>query len=311
MIRATELGLRMMEFNEDGKADLPPLQAAAFWDEMHKKTLCIAEGRTDGPRIAEKAEMRELLRIANLIAKHFHATIEQTGIDERHDSSFGLVLFAINLLIETAASYSLFTSVGRSVLRSIVECLITLSYLVSKDDPALWLRHRDYGNGQTKLSFLKNLAADRVPNFVDLDRLESLANEDKWLEFNDINLGAWAAQNLRSIATEANLKDVYDGYYDLCSGYTHGHWSAIRDSAFVTCFNPLHRFHKIPAPINFGMKSVLTDGAALINRMLDALSTIYPGMTDRITFGSRKLKRKVKATRNPTNPLRSDETSTA
>jgi hypothetical protein len=75
--------------------------------------------------------------------------------------------------------------------------------------------------------------------------------------------------------------------------------------------NPLHRFHKIPAPINFGMKSVLTDGAALINRMLDALSTIYPGMTDRITFGSRKLKRKVKATRNPTNPLRSDETSTA
>ena len=190
------------------------------------------------------------------------------------------------------------TAVGRSILRSIVECFITLSYLVSKNDPTLWLKHRDYGNGQAKLSLLKNLAAENVPHFVDLERLESLANEDKWLEFNDINLASWAEQNLRAIAIEAGAKDIYDGYYDLCSGYTHGHWSAIRDAAFVTCFNPLHRFHKIPSPINFDMRSILDDGISLINRMLDELGTIYPGMDHRIvreTTESAKAKKSQKS----------------
>jgi Family of unknown function (DUF5677) len=293
-IRATEISLRMMEFGEEGKAELPPPHQKAFWEEVYKKTGCLPQEQNGKPQTVEKSDTRELMRGANLIAEHFHSTIEHTAIDARHDSSFGLVLYAINLLIEAAASYSHSTAVGRSTLRSIVECFVTLSYLISKDDPELWLKHRDYGNGQTKLSFLKNLASEEIPHFVDLERIESLANEDKWMEFSDINLGAWSAQNLRTMATEANVKDVYDCYYDLCSGYTHGHWSAIRDAAFVTCFNPLHRFHRIPSPIDFGMRSILHDGVALLNRMLDELSKIYPGMAYRILLGSVESKMKAK-----------------
>jgi hypothetical protein len=133
---------------------------------------------------------------------------------------------------------------------------------------------------------LKNLASDQVPSFVDLDRLEALANEDKWVEFTDINLGAWSSQNLRTMAIEANLKDVYDCYYDICSGYTHGHWSAAREAAFVMCTNPLHRFHKIPSPINFGLRSVLPDAISLVNRMMDELNKIYPGLEHRINLDS-------------------------
>ena len=150
----------------------------------------------------------------------------------------------------------------------------------------------------------EKLATEKILHFVDLERLESLANEDKWMEFNDINLGSWSAQNLRTMAIEARVKDVYDCYYDLCSGYTHGHWSAIRDSAFVTCFNPLHRFHRIPSPINFGMRSILSDGVVLINRMLNDLSNIYPGMTDRILLRSAKSKKRAK------KPRGSDEART-
>jgi hypothetical protein len=286
MIRAAEIAFRTLEFGEEGKVELPAPHQTTFWDEVYRKTGCLPRDQEGTPRRAEKSETDELIRVANLTAQHFHETIEQTGIDARHDSAFGIVLYGLNLLIEASASYCHSTAVGRSVLRSIVEGFITLSYLVSKDDPALWLQHRDYGNGQTKLSLLKNLATSEIPHFIDLARLESLANEDKWMEFNDINLGAWAAQNLRTVATEANVKEVYDGYYDLCSGYTHGHWSAIRDAAFTTCFNPLHRFHRIPSPIDFGMKSILPDGITLINRMLDELSKIYPGLNDRISQAS-------------------------
>ncbi len=293
MIRATELSFRMIEFGEEGKADLPPPHQMTFWDEVYRKTGCLPQRPTTKPQTADKLHTRELMLASNLVADHFHATIEHTAIDARHDSSFGLVLNALNLLIESAASYSHSSPIGRSTLRSIVECFITLSFLIAKDDPELWLKHRDHGNGQTKLAFLKNLAAKNVPKFVDLDHLESLANEDRWMEFSDINLGAWSAQNLRTMAIDANLKDIYDTYYDLCSGYTHGHWSAIRDSSFSICFNPLHRFHKIPSRINFGMRSILNDGVTLINRMLDELDKIYPGMTHRIPTESNKKKSKT------------------
>jgi hypothetical protein len=286
MIRATEIGLRRIEFKdkikEGTKIDLPPPHQESFWQELHTKTQCLPHDVQQEPKQAAKFVIGTLLDASHQVAEHFHSTLKHTGLDARHDSSFGLVLYAIHLLTEVAASYSHSTAVGRSALRSIVECFITLSYLIAKDNPALWLKHRDHGNGQTKLSFLKNLNSENVPRFIDLELLEALANEDKWLEFQDINLGAWAETNLRATATEARVKDIYDSYYDVCSGYTHGHWSAIRDAAFTTCFNPLHRFHRIPRPVNFGMRSVVDDGIILINRMLDELSKIYPGFEYRI-----------------------------
>jgi hypothetical protein len=285
-IRSTEIGMRMLEFGEDGRIALPDPHQTAFWEELYRKTRCLPLERDAAPQTAEKQATKALIDAAELVAAHFHSTIAHTSIDARHDSSFGLVLYALNLLIETSASYSHSSPIGRSTLRTIVECFITLAYLVAKDDAELWLKHRDYGNGQTKLSLLKNLASDKVPSFVDLDALEALANEDKWIEFTDINLGAWSSQNLRTMATEANLKDVYDCYYDICSGNTHGHWSAAREAAFVMCTNPLHRFHKIPAPINFGLRSVLPDGILLVNRMLDELNKIYPGLDHHINLHS-------------------------
>jgi hypothetical protein len=285
-IRATEIAMRMLEFGEDGRTELPDQHQLAFWEELYRKTRCLPEERDAGPQATERPVTQGLIDTAELVAAHFHSTIAHTSIDARHDSSFGLVLYALNLLIETSASYSHSSPIGRSTLRTIVECFITLSYLVAKDDADLWLKHRDYGNGQTKLSLLKNFASDKVPSFVDLERLEALANEDKWVEFTDINLGAWSSQNLRTMATEANLKDVYDCYYDICSGNTHGHWSAAREAAFVACTNPMHRFHKIPSPINFGLRSVLPDGILLVNRMLDELNKVYPGLEHRINLDS-------------------------
>ena len=286
-IRAIEISTRMMEFGEERQAEdaleLPPPHHERFWREVYQKTACLPDAERPDPKRADDTAIKALIDTAETVAEHFHSTIQHTGLDARHDSSFGIVLHAIHILIESAASYSHSAATGRSTLRSIVEGFITLAYLAQKDDPALWLKHRDHGNGQTKLTLLKNLASENIPRFLDLEMLEALANEDKWLEFHDINVGAWADKNLRTLAVEASLKGVYDSYYDLCSGYTHGHWSAIRETAFTTCFNPLHRFHRIPAPTNFGMRSVLDDGITLVNRMLDELTKLYPGMDHRIT----------------------------
>ncbi len=237
-IRSMELAFRSFEFGEEGNLKLPPSHQERFWEDMHSLTVCIPHDDRAPPIVGPKCLTRQLLDLGQNLAKHFHDTIQHTSIDARHDFSFGLVFYAIHLLTEACVTYSHSTALGRQALRAIVECLITLSYLAKKDNPELWLKHRDYGAGQAKLSFLKNLRADAVPRFVDLKRLELLANEDKWLEFQDINLGAWSDINLRSMATEAGVKELYDSYFDLCSAYTHGHWGGLRDFCFFNMRQP-------------------------------------------------------------------------
>lgn len=138
------------------------------------------------------------------------------------------------------------------------------------------MQYRNYGYGQTKLAFLKNLKLDDLPNFLTLEMLEGIANEDMWIEYQDIKLGNWSDKNLRKMAEEAGLKDTYDRYYDNLSGYVHGNWSAVRHSVFGVCLNPLHRFHRIPLPQrNFQLDSI-PDAVKLVNQCLEKITILYP-----------------------------------
>ena len=131
-----------------------------------------------------------------------------------------------------------------------------------------------------------------------------LANEDMWMEFQDIELGHWADLNLRKMAEVAKVKDVYDKYYDLCSGYTHGQWVCVRDTVFVNCLNPLHRFHRVPAPPKSDMPSVLADGCKLVNRMLDDLNHLYPTFKPRLRWHHQKKTRSTLEMKHLSTPAR-------
>ena len=67
-----------------------------------------------------------------------------------------------------------------------------------------------YGTGQAKLAFLKlaDLEDQDIPSYVTLEELEELANEDRWKEFVDIDLGNWAKLDLRRMSDEAGVKDL-------------------------------------------------------------------------------------------------------
>jgi hypothetical protein len=103
-----------------------------------------------------------------------------------------------------------------------------------------------------------------------------LANEDRWHEFVEIDLGNWAKLDLRRMSEEAGVKDIDDRFYSWPSGYVHGQWSAVRDSVFDLCINSLHRYHRIPSPPRLDMESTAPDSVKLINLMLDLLSQAYP-----------------------------------
>ena len=255
---------------------IPGFDSEAIWNELFRKTDCVLGTHPAPPAEDRKALVDELTTTIDQIIAHFLASISTTGVDARMDASFGIALYALTLTFELAHSPGRIFASGRILLRTIAECLITLTYLRVRDNPTLWGQFRNYGVGQTGLTFLKTSGLDDVPEYLDMEKLEMLANEDTWLEYQDIDFGAWANKNLRAMSEEVGVKDVYDRYYDWPSGFVHGNWGSIRDAAFTTCLNPLHRFHRVPHPLQ-PMPSVLVDCCKLCNRMLNELNGLYPG----------------------------------
>ena len=255
----------------------------AIWNELFRKTDCMLGSYPGPPAEDRKPLVSELTSIMDQLMEHFLASMSTTNVDARMDASFGIVLYTLTLTCELAHSPGRIFASGRILLRTIAECLITLTYLKVNDNATLWRQYRNYGVGQTGLAFLKTSGLDDIPDYLDIAKLEMLANEDTWLEYQDIDLGAWTNKNVRVMSEEAGMKDVYDRYYDWPSGFVHGHWGSIRDAAFTTCLNPLHRFHRIPRPLQ-PMPSVLIDCCKLCNRMLNELNGLYPGLHARIQW---------------------------
>ncbi|WP_210331148.1 DUF5677 domain-containing protein [Microvirga terrestris] len=272
-IRSIEMTTRNPEFNKEA----PPPWSEAFWDECWKNTLCMPFHRDED---IERANYRylfdQIVEIHNSLTDHFFKTVKTTAVDSRHDGCFGLVFYAIHHLMYAIKASTGQTVASRSLLRTCLEVYITLSFLVAKDDETVWLQYRNYGYGQTKLAYLKNISVTDIPSFLTLELLESIANEDMWIEFQDIKLGAWSDKNLRKMAEEAGVKDVYDRYYDTLSGYVHGNWMAVRHSVFGECLNPLHRFHRIPLPPREFTQDAVPDIVKLLNLCLERLASLYP-----------------------------------
>ncbi|SIT31570.1 hypothetical protein SAMN02744133_12012 [Thalassospira xiamenensis M-5 = DSM 17429] len=296
MIRSMEISLRELDKNgtldgkkrEEDTLEIVKFHADDFWSETLRKVDCISVPKGEKIECGPRELSKELIEIFQKIDSHFFETLSTTSIDPRHDGAFGIALYAITFLLNSAVGYSSSRPEGRVLLRTIAETYITLHYLTEKDDPALWQKYRHYGAGQTKLAFLKYLRETDVPDFIDMGMMEYLANEDMWLEFQDIDLGNWASLDLRKMSTEAGCKDVYDNYYDWTSGFSHGHWGAVRDSVFTNCLNPLHRYHRIPSFPDEAMPSMLVDGCKLCNRILDDLNRLYPSLKVRIKWHNRK-----------------------
>jgi hypothetical protein len=171
---------------------------------------------------------------------------------------------------------------AKLLLRSVVEAHINLRYLKNKDDKTIWLQFRNYGNAQAKLSLLKYLDYDDKPDYVDLDQLFSFANQDMWIEYQDIDLGNWSKKTLRDIAIDAKLKDIYDQHYQILSITAHAHWTGLRDVNFNVCLNPLHRLHLIPDAPKPYHNSHIPTMCKMINRMLDDLGALYPTFKPRL-----------------------------
>lgn len=282
-IRAAEVAFRPLESSPEQPDCVPDFDSEEIWLELFQKTKCTFAPQAE-PTAANLADLStELEEILIELRNHFMGSITSTSVDAKLDSAFGLALYSLSLTYELVHAGSRVLPTGRILLRTVAECFITLAFLRKKDESEVWQQYRNYGAGQTALAFLKTSKSDDTPDYINLKRLKMLADEDAWMEMQDIKIGSWADKNLRKMSEEAGVKDVYDDYYDWPSGFVHGQWGSVRDAVFTTCMNPLHRLHRIPMPMRL-MPSVLVDCCKLVNRILDELSALYPGLDSRINW---------------------------
>lgn len=204
----------------------------------------------------------------------FFDTQKTTAVDSKRETVFGMAFYASSLLTQSMAFGINNYSISRLVLRSLTEVLITLSYLIKKNEQKLWDEFRVYGTGQAKLSLEK--LEDNTPSYVDIRALKEVANEDAWIEFVPVNLGHWDGANLRKLSEEAGLKDIYVRYYEWPSEFMHGNWGAIREAVYKTCLNPLHRLHRIPEPSPKIFPDSTDDIYLLWTKIVDIVEKEYP-----------------------------------
>ena len=254
----------------------------SFWKECLEKTGCFPlQERNDAA--AEPPTSIEKINLAYSQSKNlFMQTMLTSGVDSKHEAVFGFIFYSLGLLAELMRMNASQAVSARLVLRTLLECYINLAYLVKKDDEELWKLYRVFGAGQAKLSYLKLETSNDSPNYVTIDMLKALANEDVWEEFLPIELGHWANSDLRKMSEEAGLKEMYDRYYSWTSSYAHGHWGPIRDAAYEICGNPLHRLHRIPSEHFRLLPNVLPDACAIVDRILHVAGQCYPEIQLRI-----------------------------
>lgn len=267
-IRSTEITIRRNPYT---------LWTNDFWGQALSETGCIDPSDGRGYTFVDtNIDHNTLYAARDEVIDRFMRNLKAERVDARLDSSFGLVLYALSILEEMGIHRIHTRILGVASLRALAEACITLRYLAYTDTPTMWQSYRVYGAGQAKLAFLKiQQTQGDLPGFLDEATLHSIANEDTWQEFLEIDVGHWANSNLRKLATDCNAKDIYDKYYDWSSGYIHGNWAAVRDTNFVTCHNALHRLHRIPRVAHRSLSSVEPDAIDLVNEMILALEGLY------------------------------------
>lgn len=258
--------------------------AEMFWSQCLADTPCWPLTSSQSKQDIQIATKPEIVStVYRNLVQYALKTASTTTIDAKHDTTFGIALYCLVILQELLRIGASEQVSARLSLRTMVECMITLTYLRNKDQKVLWDSFRVFGAGQAKLTYLKLDEMTEPPKFLDINSIKELANEDMWEEFVEIDLGHWAKSNLRQLSEDSGVKAEYDKYYNWTSAFAHGHWGAVRDTIFDTCGNPLHRLHRVPRLIQPALPDVLPDACKVIDQILSIVDSLYPGFPHRVT----------------------------
>ena len=290
--RTVRPSIRANEVTLDNNHKIETGWSERFWEQCLRETPCqFSLGRSTPSSSDAGATVENVDQLVDCLAKHASSSLRTTGVEPKHDMIFGTAFYCLGILRELIGFCANGAILARMGLRTVLECYVTLAYLMKKNEEALWRSYRVYGAGQGKLAFLKideSEESSEHPVYVSVDTLNALANEDQWQEFLPIDVGDWEKSDLRKRSEFAGVKADYDRYYTWTSAYAHGNWGAVRTTVFTTCLNPVHRLHRIPLVRARQLGAAIPDMIHLVNKILALVDGAYPTFKKRLSVGVSK-----------------------
>lgn len=188
--------------------------------------------------------------------------------------------------------------IGRILLRCMVDCDITLAWLVQHGAAEDFKKFIEYGLGQEKLllSHLEDVV-EKQPEFHEIK--SSLEEGKDWINTQlftfllPVNLASWTTKTIRQMAEETNRMDIYNLSYSPLSAVLHGSWNAIAKINLQLCYNPLHKLHRIP---QFEDPPLYLETMLQANKIMEKSFTEWKTavcIDDSIADISQKLERKI------------------
>lgn len=141
----------------------------------------------------------------------------------------------------TSAAYPL-------LLRGLADATITMAWIIK--NPTSAQKFKIYSAGRLKL--LAGHWRARAPEEAEslqstyVQELEELASSEQWVHILPVELSNWNSKDIRTMAQEADLKDLYDLGYSPLSADAHAEWMVLRTKYLRKCDEPLHKSHWLP-----------------------------------------------------------------
>lgn len=249
----------------------------AFWESIGLITSC-------NPVMLKfevnKRDYKALITDCQRAIKYVLFKNKQKSLsDDKFDVVLGIVNYSLKIFNEIETNNLGNSALGRHGVRTIIESLINVKYLlkIESEHQNVWEEFQLYGLSKYKLVLLKarEKSENKESHFM-AAVAEVLVNEKKWEEFLDVDLKYFDKLGIREKSIEVGEKELYDLYYDYDSSYSHGLWGAIRESSMLNCDKSEHRYHSVPdLTLKQNLPDVKYDSCEVIKRLFLLLSSIY------------------------------------
>jgi hypothetical protein len=226
-------------------------------DETEDEGMAVPVGDAKPPlRLGEARD--GFLAAIDELGQALRALQQQAPIDTFEPTpdevKLGLASRQFRLLRRFVSDPHLWTNeMAPHLVRSMVDIRIVASWLMKQESDEPFVKFKAYGQGKRKLLKLKleDLMEREDVSFDDADedfltRLRDQVNQDTMEEFQTIDVGgSFSGKNIREMAAQTDLADLYSLTYQPLSTESHGEWGSLIDFDLVHCGNPLHKYHRV------------------------------------------------------------------
>lgn len=211
-----------------------------FWQQNYQISACeIAEYLTENPSPEESlATIENIKNALDDLYEFLMNSILRIQIDlynpDKEDVLFGLLSRQFRLFSELSLNIGMWQpEIGQNFHRLMIDTQILMTWLIKREDSELFRRFKDYSLGKQKL--FKLHIEDRVDTGRLDDEYEELVEalshsieEEKFEELITIDVGAlFPNMDIRKMAIETDLKEIYDLGYVPHSAAIHGEWTRL------------------------------------------------------------------------------------